>query len=356
MYVTEPREEVGILMSEVESESVEWLWEGRIPLGKITIYDGDPGKGKSVSTMDLAARITTGRPFPHEQVEHLEQVGGVVIISAEDGLADTIKPRLEAADADTSKVVAISTVSDVEGNEQTLSIPKDIATIEEAIARVNAKLVIIDPLMAFLSGNANHDQDVRKAMTPLSKMAEKTGVAVLCVRHMSKKESENALYHGGGSIGIIGTAMSGLVVETHPDDKEPKVLAITKNILGKKADSLTYNITTADNGACKVEWGGTIDLDANDLVTTNGTELGRAKTWLREELSKGRRWCEDVKKAAQEAEISAITLRRARQELGIKIKKIQGRSYWALEDAQLAQDAQPVQGVQDALYDHAPPF
>jgi hypothetical protein len=228
-----------------------------------------------------------------------------------------------------------------------MSIPKDLGIIEGAIARVGAKLVIVDPLMAFLGGNANHDQDVRQAMTPLSKMAERTGVAVLCVRHMNKKESENAIYRGGGSIGIIGVARSGLVVEAHPDDTEVKVLAMTKSNLGKKAASLTYTITTAENGAAKVDWGEITDLNADDLVTTNGSALGEAKAWLRVELSEGRRWSEEVKEAATKADISEMTLRRARKELSVKIKKIQGRSYWALEDAQLAQDAQPAHGVQE---------
>ena len=135
----------------------------------------------------------TGWPFPDGDVDHvgnldhLGDVGGVVIISAEDGLADTIRPRLDAAGADACKIVAISTVPDGEGNERTISIPEDIATIERAIQRVDAKLVIVDPLMAFLSGKANYDQDVRKALTPLARMAEGTGVAVLVVRHLNKQ-------------------------------------------------------------------------------------------------------------------------------------------------------------------------
>ncbi len=126
--VSEPDDEVGILLSDVQAEKVDWLWDRRVPLGKLTILEGDPDKGKSLITLDLAARLTTGRRLPgdqddhHEQGEHDEHLehltGGVVILSAEDGLADTIKPRLLAAGADTSRVLALTTVPDSEGNER----------------------------------------------------------------------------------------------------------------------------------------------------------------------------------------------------------------------------------------------
>jgi hypothetical protein len=263
--------EVGTLLSEVEPERVEWLWDGRIPLGKLTILDGDPGLGKSVITIDLAARVTTGRGFPNGDVDALDGVGGlgglggVVILSAEDGLGDTIRPRFDAAGGDPHKIVAISTVPDGDGNERNMSIPEDIATIEKAIRRVDAKLVIVDPLMAFLSGKANYDQDVRKALTPLARMAERTGAAVLVVRHLNKNTGGKAIYRGGNSIGIIGTARSGLVVEEHPDNKDLRVFAVSKSNLAKKAVSLTYSIATADNGTARIAWGAATNLDANDI-------------------------------------------------------------------------------------------
>jgi RecA-family ATPase len=120
--------------------------------------------------MDVAASVTTGRTFPNgEHLEHVGHVGGVVILSAEDGLADTIRPRGDVAGVDVGSIVAISTVPDGQGNERTISIPEDVASIVEVIRRVGAKLVIVDPLMAFLSGKANYAQDVRKALTPLAR-------------------------------------------------------------------------------------------------------------------------------------------------------------------------------------------
>ena len=324
--------EVGTLLSEVEPERVEWLWEGRIPKGKLTILDGDPGLGKSLITQDLAARITTGRSFPDDAVRDLDGVGGlggVVLLSAEDGQADTIRPRLDAAGADAGKVLAVCLVSDGKGGERTVSIPEDIGTIERAIERIDAKLVVIDPLMAFLSRrvNANSDQDVRQALTPLGKMAERLGVAVLVVRHMNKQETRKSLYRGGGSIGIIGAARSALMVEKHPTDKDVRVLAMAKGNLAKKAESLTYRITTSD-GIARIRWEGTIDLDADELVNPDTSEAARAEAWLRAVLKDGPVLRDDIEKWSEKVGISWRTLERVKRELRIKSKKDGVNSKW----------------------------
>ncbi|MDP9381368.1 MAG: AAA family ATPase [Chloroflexota bacterium] len=349
----EEPDEVGVLMADVVSEKVEWLWEGRIPLGKLTVLDGDPGLGKSVITMDLAARVTNGQPFPDGDLDGVGALGGdgglggVVILSAEDGLADTIRPRLDAAGADPSRVVAISTVPDREGNERTMSIPQDISTIEKAIQRVRAKLVIVDPLMAFLSGKANYDQDVRKALTPLVRMAESTGVAVVVVRHLNKQQGGKAIYRGGSSIGIIGAARSGLVVEAHPDNKDLRVLAMNKSNLAEKAASLTYSITTAENDAAKVLWGATSELNADDLLNPKQEdgEESRAVAWLNDTLEEGPVLQEVIKATAEGAGISWRTLERAKSSLGVKSKKDGKKWAWYRQDRQHRQQCQDRQLV-----------
>jgi RecA-family ATPase len=347
--------EVGVLMSDVTAEKIEWLWQDRIPLGKLTVLDSDPGLGKSVITMDLAARVTNGASFPNGDVhhvgnlDHVVHVGGVVILSAEDGLADTIKPRLDAAGADSSKVVAISTVPDSRGNERTIAIPEDTVTIEAAIRRVDAKLVIVDPLMAFLSGKANYDQDVRKALTPLARMAESTGVAVLVVRHLNKQQGGKALYRGGSSIGIIGAARSGLVVEEHPDNKDLRVLAMNKSNLSEKAASLTYSVTTAENDAAKAVWGTTTELDADDVLNPDTSEVGKAKEWLTDKLRDMPWPTTTVLKEGKEVGFSEKTIRRAKDALNVKSKKDgQGGCWrWHLEDSQRFQDCQDTQHAQE---------
>jgi putative DNA primase/helicase len=145
-------EEIGLLLSSVEPEEVEWLWPSRLALGKLALVDGDPGLGKSAVTLDLTARVSVGKVFP-DGAEC--EAGGVVLLSAEDGLRDTIRPRLDAAGADVSRILALATVPDENGHDRLLSIPEDIPLIEKGMKRVGARLLVVDPLMAFLSGETN---------------------------------------------------------------------------------------------------------------------------------------------------------------------------------------------------------
>lgn len=353
--------EIGTLMSDVKPEIVEWLWEGRIPLGKITVLDGDPGLGKSVITMDLAARVSSGQDFPNGNdgvLGVLGNVGGVVILSAEDGLADTIRPRLDAAGAAVSRVVAVSTVPDGEGNERSISIPEDLEKIEKAINRVNAKLIIIDPLMAFLSDSskANYDQDVRRALTPLSKMAERTGAAVLVVRHLNKSSGGKAVYRGGGSIGIIGAARCGLVVEEHPDDKDQRVLSVTKSNLAEKATSLTYSVVTAENHSARVAWGNAIDLTADELLESDNNKPNKqdaAAQWLENKLSSGPVLSTEIRSQAKQTGIADRTLDRAKKSLGVEAIK-NGSWYWQLQDCQERQERQDADNVTPLFKDELP--
>src|SRR5918997_1507363 len=179
---TEPARPVGKLLSEVEPEQVEWLWPGRLPLGKLAVLDGDPGLGKSALTLDLAARVSGGQELPDGG-----RCGpaGVVLLSAEDGLEDTIRPRLDAAGADTGGIVALSMIGVGTRAERLVSLTQDLDAVEAALGRGGAALVVIDPLMAFLTGktDSHKDQDVRRGLAPLAALAERKGAAVLLVRH-----------------------------------------------------------------------------------------------------------------------------------------------------------------------------
>jgi hypothetical protein len=322
---------LGTILADVEPEKVEWLWDRRIPLGKITVLDGDPGNGKSVITTDLAARLSVGRRFPDGQPC---EAAGVVIMNAEDGLADTIRPRLDAAGGDASRVLSLATVPVGDhGDERHLTIPEDIPIIQAGIERVGAKLVIIDPLMAYLSGNSNahKDQDVRRALAPLARMAERTGAALL-VRHLNKAQGGNALYRGGGSIGIIGAARSGLLVGVHPEDEQMRVLAGQKSNLSPMPDSLAYRIATAANEAARIEYAGTTEAKADTLLRTpqdaeERSALGEAIRFLRDELSEGPMWAKAVKDCARKLEISEGTLKRAKGALGVQSAK-EGEEGW----------------------------
>jgi hypothetical protein len=329
---TESSRPVGKLLSEVEPESVEWLWPGRLPLGKLAVLDGDPGLGKSAVTLDLAARVSAGMELPGGG-----RCGpaGVVLLSAEDGLADTVRPRLDAAGADAERIVALFTAADRNGTERTISLTQDLDIVERAVDRVGARLVVIDPLMAFLSGktDSHKDQDIRRALAPLAALAEWTGAAVLIVRHLNKAAGGNTLYRGGGSIGIIGAARAGLVVAPDPEDPERRVLASNKHNLSRAAPSLVFRVATAPNGAARVAWGGTSNLSAGDILKEpvdpeQRSAFSEAKQFLSKELADGRVAAELVKKDARAAGVSERTLKRAKRALGVGSEK-EGDGTWS---------------------------
>lgn len=311
----------GVLLSEVSPERVRWLWPGRIARGKLNLIDGDPGTGKSAMTTDLAARVSVGKAWPDgEECER----GGVVICSAEDGLADTIRPRFDAAGGDPSKAVALSTVPDSEGNGRQLTIPDDLGAIEAAIGRVGALLVVVDPLMAFLPGTTDSykDQHIRRALAPLARLAEGTGVAVVVVRHLNKSQGGNALYRGGGSIGIVGAARSGLLVAKHPEDEGRRVLAPIKSNLAAPARSLVFGLDAADNGAVGVTWQGESSLNAEALLsappdTEERSALTEAQGFLRGVLAEGPKPAAEVRREADSEGHSKRTLDRARHSLEV---------------------------------------
>lgn len=261
-------EPIGVLLSEVEPRKVFWLWYPWIPLGKLTMLDGDPGLGKSTVALDWTARVSTGRPMPGEGEVGTEPAG-VVILTAEDDLGDTVRPRLDAAGADTSRVLALPMVPSGNPDGRPPVLPDDLSFLRLAIERVDAKLVVIDPLVAFLpaSIDSHKDQSVRVALWPLAVLAEETGVALLLIRHLNKSVGGNPLYRGGGSIAFIGAARSGLLVAKDPDDETHRVLAPTKCNLALEAASLSFHLEQADNGVARVVWDGPSPHSARQLLS-----------------------------------------------------------------------------------------
>jgi archaellum biogenesis ATPase FlaH len=265
-----PEELFGTELSKVETHPIEWLWHGRIPLGKITILDGDPGMGKSLIAINIAACVSTGQPMPGS-TPGIQ--GGIILIAPEDSAADTIKPRLEAAGGDPSQVLLLDTIESFDIKrmgifDYTFSLSRDMQDLEQTIKRRKAKLVILDPLMAVLGRDvsASSDQDIREVLTPLSKVAERTSCAILIIRHLNKGSSSNALYRGAGSIGIIGAARMGLIVVRDPDDEQRCILATTKNNLSKHASNLLYQIVENEQSIPYVQWLGEANHSLSNLL------------------------------------------------------------------------------------------
>jgi len=220
---------------EVEPQSVDWLWEGRIPRAELTLLVGDAGLGKSALTCDLAARVTRG------------QLGGtpadVVIASAEDSAAHTIVPRLIAAGARLSKVHFVTVVTD--GIEGGIVLPDDIQDLQAKIIEVNAELVIIDPVVAHLSAriDSHRDHSVRVALSPLARLAARTGAAIVGIGHLNKGDSSNVIARINGSTAFFAAARSVLLFAADPPDSESdRALAHAKSNLSAHAVTLRYRV------------------------------------------------------------------------------------------------------------------
>ena len=330
---------VFIRPGDVAAEQVQWLWQGYIPRGALTVVDGDPGLGKSTMMMDLAARLTTGAVMPDGSAG-LAAPAGILMLCAEDSISTTIRPRLEQAGAAMARTLILDHLTTPVGERQpTIG---DIAAIAEGIATVEACLVIIDPLMAFLPPNVNayRDQDVRRVLTPLSQLAQRTGAAIVVVRHPNKMVGQSALHRGGGSIGIIGAARSGLLVAPDPHDPEGprRILAAVKNNLAPPAPSLAYHIEGEKDGAGRIVWEGVASFSANQLIAPplDGEEssmLTEAMDFLRGALADGTQPAAAMTKAAREAGITEQTLRRAKCALRCRSAKDGKGWFWRLPDA-----------------------
>jgi hypothetical protein len=343
-----------VRLADVRPERIDWLWPGYLARGKLHVIDGDPGLGKSTLTTDLAARVTTGTSWPDGQPGC--PPGGVVLLSAEDGLADTIRPRLDAAGADGERAVALTGVRylDPEAGEvleRMPSLPGDVTRIRYSVEQVGAALVVIDPLMAYLGGDVNsyRDQDVRRALAPLSAMAEATGAAVILVRHLTKGGGSNAIYRGGGSIGIIGAARIGFTVARDPDDEHRVIVAGTKANIATMPPSLAYRLTGApEHGCARLEWEPTpVAHTAMDLLSAatetsdERSERRDAADWLRCYLTEegGSAAVAEILKAAKAEGISDRTLRRARSTVGATAHRngFPARSVWEIDPSQSGQ-------------------
>jgi hypothetical protein len=306
--VTDPNAKQYTLLSEVEPKPVKPLWRPRIYLGELTVIDGDPGTNKSSMALDLAARVSAGAKMPDggKAVK-----GGVALLVGEDSLPKTVRPRLEAAGADLTRIAVLPTST---------TLPDGLPVVKEAARKVKAKLFVIDPLMAFLGANANVDQAVRKALTPLADFADTTNMAVLMVRHLNKGGGLHALYRGSGSIGIIAAARSALLVAKAPHDADLRVLCHVKNSLGLKAPCLLFEPVTKD-GVVGIEWRGACEYKAEDLLKTadgQADRLGEAKGFLLDLLAEGPVRQQAVKAEAREAGLAWRTVERAREVLGVK--------------------------------------
>jgi Bifunctional DNA primase/polymerase, N-terminal/AAA domain/Primase C terminal 1 (PriCT-1) len=327
-------------MEDVSPEAVDWLWPGRIPLGKITILEGDAGLGKSTVVLDLIARLSKGAPFPQED-EGREPCCSL-ILSAEDGLEDTIRPRLDAAGADCSMVKVLQAIRE-KGSERTLSLVDDVKHLEDSIRETRARFVFIDPLTAYLGMkvDSHKDQDVRVVMAPLAAMAQRYKLAILALRHLNKTAGGRAQYRGGGSVAIGASSRSELLIAPSPDEPGKTILVPVKANLSRMAPALAYRLVQAAGkiDVARVEWSDTAAITADALMAhadrKGPTKTEKAIAWLRETLAFGPMDSKELQALAAEEGYSKDTLKRIREKAGAEAKKegFEGGWTWRLKAA-----------------------
>ena len=313
-----------IRMSDVELTPVEWLWKPYLPFGKLSVLQGNPGEGKTYFAMHLAAACTNGKLLPN--MERMEPFN-VIYQTAEDGLGDTVKPRLIEAGADLDRVLVIDD-SDV---QLTLSDER----IEKAIIENNARLVIIDPIQAYLGADVdmNRANEVRPIFMRLGQVAQRTGCAILLIGHLNKAAGMQSLQRGLGSIDIAAAVRSVMFIGKLKHDPSMRILTHEKSSLAPPGASLAFSL--GDEGGFR--WVGEYDITADEMLSgiepQRETKTQQAKDLICTLLAGGKQvLSEDIDKAALERGIPGRTVRDAKRELGdaLKSKIVEGRKkvFW----------------------------
>ena len=308
-----------IVMDTIEREEIKWLWKPYIPYGKITIVQGDPGEGKTSLILKLASELSLGRCFGEDE---LREPINIIYQTAEDGLADTVKPRLEDSGADCKRIMVIDDSED--------SLSMNDVRIEAAIRTTGAKLLILDPLQAYLGdkvdmNRANETRDITKR---LGTIAEKTGCAVVLIGHMNKGSGAKAAYRGIGSIDFFAIARSVLLVARVPENPNIRALAQIKNNLEKEGSTVAFEIK--DN---VFNWVGEYDISIEELLSgfSQGNKSLKAESFLKDLLKEEDSYpASEIFAKGKTLGISKRTLENSKQELGIKSIRVGTGWHWKL--------------------------
>ena len=269
-FEDEEFEEESMLMSmaEVEKETVEWLWYPYIPYGKITIIQGNPGDGKTNLALKIAACVSSGTPLPG--LPKLEQQK-VIYLSAEDGVRDTLKPRLEELGADTKNVLFFK--------EEDKPTALSQRAIEIALDMSGAKVLIIDPIQAFMGSRTdmNKANEVRETLRPVGELAEKYKCSIILIGHLNKAQGLNSIYRGIGSMDFTAISRSILLVGRHKDDSGLRIFVHNKSSLGPQGPSQAFRL----DGANGFEWvDGYDDVTPDDILYASRNQKARTETKL----------------------------------------------------------------------------
>jgi hypothetical protein len=283
--------------SEIKPETIEWLWEGRIAIGKLTLFLGIPGIGKGLATMDVASRISTGKPFP--EAPNNTPPSDVLIFSSEDAASDTLVPRLMAVGADLTRIGIVETTTTPDGVKQ-FSLDTDLPALRAALAdNPKLKLVIIDPLLNHLGKlNGNKEQDVRSALTPLGELAKDFKVAILVVTHPNKRTDVDAIASAGGALAVVGCMRTAWRFMESKDEEGLRYMAPLKSNLANSGMSIAYEtvgetiqINGKDVEIGRIKWGSESSITLDDLMPGEKaqkiTKYEKCMTWMVTTLENG---------------------------------------------------------------------
>lgn len=328
-----PADDVELLcMNDIEMKPVMWMWEERIACAKLNVLAGDAGLGKSQTTANLAAIVSTGGYFPNSDTPAIK--GNVIFLSAEDDPADTIKPRLMAAGADVNHVYILDAIKTKsrEGKEgiRNFDLSEDIERLAAITERVgNVRLVVIDPISAYMGGTDSHNNaDMRGLLAPLSAMAAKHGAAVLLVTHLNKSQNSDIMARVMGSIALVAAARAGFVVVKDAKEPDIRYFLPIKNNIGNDREGFAYHIETVtlsdEITTSKIVWHEGV-VDAYKILhpdpEVKPTATNGAKEFLQEILSQGAVSAKEVFENAEAAGYSKSSIQRARARAGAKTRK-----------------------------------
>jgi hypothetical protein len=339
----EPRYKL-VCAADVICQPVEWLWPDRVPRGMLTMFAGDPKLGKSIVTIAMAADVSRGAALPGGAPP--DGPGSVVLLSAEDDLASTIVPRLKAAGADLDRVHILDSIILDNGNEALPSLRSDIDAIENAVkSRGDCRLVVIDPVSAYLGGTDDHrNAELRGVLSPLKRLAERTGAAVVLVSHLNKSAGTNGKYRVSGSIAYVGQCRANfLFVRDRDDPTGRRVLMLANGCnLADNIGTLAYRIEDRGDGPT-VEWEAEPVAITVEQALASGTDDSHERQqrkeiddWLRETLADGPVLAGEIENVAKGSGFSKSALNRSKNSIGAHSKKVgfgkEAKWYWTLSD------------------------
>jgi len=340
-------------LSDIQPEAVDWLWLGLIALGKLSIMMGPPSAGKTLLSLYIAARVSSGLLWPIDN--SVCPKGSVLLLSNEDGIADTVRPRLDAANADVTRIHHLSMINVKSGSgvkERLFSLSQDIHELEKFLkAHSECRLIIIDPITAYLgSSDGYNNAEVRSLLAPLSMLASKYNVAILCITHLSKSDRMNALNRMSGSIAFGAVARSVLLVVADQDNPKRRLVLQAKNNLAEDVRGLAFTVNVID-GSPAIQWESkylTMSVESAFMSApeSNASEVEDAVEWLKRILKDGRIKSTEISVLAKDEGYSVATVRRAKKKIGIVHSKegFDGETNWYCELPKMLKE---IEGAQE---------